>query len=99
MQASLRSSWLRWICCVIAWMASLTFPSRGDELPIIRDVEFQPLAAQVKRVVEALTMLGEPLSPEEAARLERSLDTTGPESAIRTIQEVLDRHCLIGIEI
>ena len=78
----------------------LTGPSsRADELPMVLDVEFQPLSAQVKRVVEALDMLGEPLGRDEAARLEKALDSTGGESAIRTIQEVLDRHCLIGVEI
>ena len=99
MQASLRPSWLRRTCWVIACVAFLNRAGRGEELPVVHGVEFQPLSAQVKRVVEALTMLGEPLASEEAARLERALNTTGPESAVRTIQEVLDRHCLIGIEI
>ena len=36
-------------------------PARGEELSLIQDVEFQPLSAQVKRVVEALEMLGQPL--------------------------------------
>ena len=62
----------------------------------VLDVEFQPLSAQVKRVVEALEMLGQPLARDEKARLEQALDSTGQEAAIRTIQEVLDQHCLIG---
>ena len=99
MQASLRSSWLWLLFGTITWLTSWNAVARGDELPVVRDVEFQPLSAQVKRVVEALDMLGEPLGKDETARLDRALDSTGPESAIRTIQEVLDRHCLIGIEI
>ena len=99
MQARLRSSWMWRLFGTIVGLASWTVAGRGDELPLVLDVEFQPLSAQVKRVVEALDMLGEPLSREERARLEKALDSTGAESAIRTIQQVLDRHCLIGIEI
>ena len=99
MQASLRSSWLWSLIGTITWLTSWHAVAWADELPVVRDVEFQPLSAQVRRVVEALEMLGEPLGKDEAARLDRALDSTGPESAIRTIQEVLDRHCLIGIEI
>src|SRR5262245_34818985 len=72
---------------------------RGDELPMVLDVEFQPLSAQARRVAEALIMLGEPLGREDAAKLEKALDSTGGEPAIRAIQEVLDRRCLIGVEI
>ena len=36
---------------------------------------------------------------DEAARLEKAVDSTGGPDAIRTIQQVLDRRCLIGIEI
>src|SRR5262245_51504051 len=72
---------------------------RGDELPMVLDVEFQPLSAQARRVAEALVMLGEPLGREEAAKLEKAVDSTGGGPAIRAIQEVLDRRCLIGIDI
>ena len=83
----------------IALLGPWNVASRGDELPVVLNVEFQPLSAQVRRVVETLGMLGEPLGQDEAARLNKALDSTGSEAAIRTIQEVLDRHCLIGIEI
>jgi hypothetical protein len=73
--------------------------SRGDELPMVLDVEFQPLSAQARRVAESLVMLGEPLGRDEAAKLEKALDSTGGEPAIRAIQEVLDRRCLIGVDI
>ena len=99
MQASSRSSWLWLFFGTITWLTSWNAVARGDELPMVRDVEFQPLSAQVKRVVEALDMLGQPLGRDEKARLEQALDSTGREPAIRTIQEVLDQHCLIGIEI
>ena len=81
-------------------LLAVTGPSsRADELPPVLDVEFQPLSAQARRVAESLVMLGEPLGRDEAARLEKALDSTGGEPAIRAIQEVLDRRCLIGVNI
>jgi hypothetical protein len=73
--------------------------SAAQDVPIYHDVEFQPLAAQVKRVIEALGMLGQPLPPDEAARLKQAVDSAGSETAVRTIQNVLDKHCLVAIEI
>jgi hypothetical protein len=99
MQASSRLPRLWLLVGTITWLTSWNVGARADELPLVRDVEFQPLSAQVKRVVEALGMLGEPLSRDETAKLDAALNSTGTESAIRTIQEVLDRNCLIGIEI
>ena len=44
--------------------------ARADNLPIVTDVEFQPLSAQVKRIAEALELLGQPLARrrEDASR-------------------------------
>jgi hypothetical protein len=80
-------------------VAAVGSTSRADNLPIVLDVEFQPLSAQVKRVIEALEMLGQPLERDQKARLEQALESTGGEPAIRAIQNVLDDHCLIGIDI
>jgi hypothetical protein len=74
-------------------------PSRGEALPLVKDVEFQPLSAQVKRVLEALEMLGQPLSGDDKTKIAQAVDSTGQDPAIRTIQTILDKHCLIGIEI
>ncbi len=63
------------------------------------DVEFQPLVAQVKRIIEALEMLGQPLERDEKARLNaRSI----PRAASRRsapFRMSWTVHCLIGIEI
>ena len=99
MRASLRSDWLRRPFCLMALAAAVQSTGRAENLPIVMDVEFQPLSAQVKRVIEALEMLGQPLDGSKKARLEQALDSTGGESAIRAIQNVLDELCLIGIEI
>ena len=80
-------------------LAAATAPAlRGDELPMVLDVEFQPLSAQAKRMAEALVMLGEPLGRDDSEKLEKAVDSTGGEAAIRAIQEVLDRRCLIGVD-
>jgi hypothetical protein len=73
--------------------------ARADSLPIVTDVEFQPLSAQAKRVADALELLGQPLGRDEKTRLEKALDSTGGAPAIKAIQEVLDAHCLVGVEI
>ena len=61
MRASLRSDWPRRLLSVVALLAAVHSTSRAENLPIVVDVEFQPLSAQVKRVIEALEMLGQPL--------------------------------------
>ena len=86
----------------VCWdLVSLRQPRRApaDDLPIVSDVEFQPLSAQAKRVVETLELLGQPLTADEKRRVEQAIDSTGGAAAIKTIQQALDPHCLIGVEI
>jgi len=64
----------------------------AQELPVVPSVELQPLAAQVSRLLEALQFLGEPLPADESAAVKSATDVTA-------IQKVLDRHCLVGVEI
>jgi len=72
---------------------------RADELPIVTDVEFQPLVAQVRRVIQALDLLGRPLSTEEKARIDQAINDGDEREASRTIQRILDSACLVGVEI
>ncbi|MCC6363454.1 MAG: CehA/McbA family metallohydrolase [Bryobacterales bacterium] len=84
------------ICCALFLACALM----GQELPAVSGVEYQPLAAQVSRLLEAMDMLGEPLPPKDAAELKRLL--TPPQDgskAVAAIQNILDRHCLIGVNI
>ena len=48
----------------------------AETLPVVADVEFQPLSAQVRRVVEALDMLGQPLPAAEKERIGKAIDST-----------------------
>src|ERR1044072_9756530 len=78
---------MRTLCLVFVASSLL-----ADELPIVSNVEFQPLAAQVERVAEALEMTGEPLPPAERQELRQA-------KTVQEIQKILDRHCLAGINI
>lgn len=72
---------------------------RADALPVVHAVEFQPLSAQARRVVEALDLLGQPLARADRETLDGAINGADRTAGVRTIQEVLDRHCLIGINI
>lgn len=72
----------------------------AQELPLVGKVELQPLGAQVVRVLDALKLLGEPLPAEEDAELRRLAQAPGPvASSVEKIQRILDRRCLLGVNI
>ncbi|WP_337176284.1 CehA/McbA family metallohydrolase [Paludisphaera sp.] len=88
----------RLVLCVVATMGLLS-QGRADDLPVYADVEFQPLAAQARRVAQALEMLGEPLGEEDRARLDAVIGAADEASGVAAIQEILDARCLAGVEI
>ena len=53
-------------------------------------VELQPLAAQVKRVTEALEYLGAPFSAAEQGALEAAMAMSDETAGTRRIQAILD---------
>src|SRR5437660_644556 len=71
----------------------------ADDLPIVHSVEAQPLKAQVQRVAQALEFLGEPLTKEQQAALDRAIANPNGDDAIEAIQKVLDQRCLVGVNI
>lgn len=77
----------------LALLAALT--AQAEDLPLVTTVEFQPLAAQITRVLTALELLGEPLP--EAAALRQLIDKG--QGDVRALQAILDRYCLAGINI
>ncbi len=84
-------------CCLI--LLTLSFAT-AQQLPVVATVEYQPLAAQVSRLLEALQYLGDPLPAKETAELKRlSVAPADPAQAAAAIQGVLDRHCLVAVEI
>lgn len=67
-------------------------------LPVVEEVELQPLKAQAKRLAQALDLLGSPLDGTQQAALQAALDDVEP-SAVRKIQDLFDPLCLAGVEI
>src|SRR4051794_4441666 len=90
-------------CGVLAGVA-LTVMSTGvegaeTEAPKIQSLELQPVAAQVRRVVEALDLLGAPLSSNERERIVVASQENEQEKGLSEIQTILDPHCLAVITI
>lgn len=75
-------------------LASLS-PAMGAPLPVVNGVEWQPLAAQIKRVVEAAEFIGEPFTSEER----KAIDGALKEKDAEKIQAALDARCLFGVHI
>ncbi|HEY3897680.1 MAG TPA: CehA/McbA family metallohydrolase [Chthoniobacter sp.] len=71
----------------------------GAELPTVTGIETQPLAAQVRRLGEALDLAGAPLNADEKSALDSAAKLADADAASAKIQRVLDRRCLVGIAI
>ncbi|MDA1053887.1 MAG: CehA/McbA family metallohydrolase [Planctomycetota bacterium] len=69
------------------------------ELEPVQGVAAQPLKAQVKRVVETLGYLGEPLTAEQQKQFEAAIKEMDDDKAGAAIQAVLDPLCLAGVNI
>ena len=70
-----------------------------NSLPVVTGVDFQPLAAQVRRLFEAMNYLGTPLPASDRKDLDKILSSAETETSAAEIQRVLDRHCLLGVQI
>jgi hypothetical protein len=63
------------------------------------DVPLQPLAAQVKRLRDALAEIGDPLTAEETVKLDGAFEARDEAGGARAIQGILDAHVLLNVEI
>ena len=73
---------------------------RGPDLVRVIDVQMQPLRAQLKRLFETLDYLGQPLlSGEQRSTILNAFERDDEPGALETIQDILDRYCLIGVHI
>ena len=78
----------------------ITVTLSAQQLPIVTTVEHQPLAAQVLRLIEALQIVGEPLPANEVSQLQQlAAATSAKPAAVAEMQKILDRHCLVGVNI
>src|SRR5262245_28848289 len=75
--------------------AFLPLIAAAAPLPVVRDVEWQPLSAQVTRLIQAMEMIGEPLSSSERAAVDEALK--GKDGL--KLQAALDSRCLFGVQI
>jgi hypothetical protein len=80
-----------------SFLAVVSRAGRGTPGPVV--LELQPLAAQVARVIEALTYLGAPLSDADRRALDEALAGTDERAATTRVQEILDRRCLLDVHI
>jgi hypothetical protein len=71
---------------------------RAEDLPLVSDVEPQPLKAQARRIVAALEFLGQPLTAAQRDALDNALNAE-PAEAIGGIQKVLDSLALVGVNV
>jgi len=70
-------------------------PLRAATLSLVGGVEWQPLAAQIERVVQAAGFIGEPFSASERETIDAALK----EKDAAKLQAVLDARCLFGVHI
>src|SRR5205814_10715594 len=65
----------------------------------VTGVDWQPLAAKVERVFEAMDYVGSPITPETKTEFEKMRAGTNPERSVEAIQKLLDPLCLLLVEI
>ncbi len=88
------------LACV--FFLSVTLPADAQPtLPIVEDVPWRPLRAHCSAVLKALNEAHASLPAETVHQLQALLDAEpkNPGRAIRTMQELLDPHCLIAVNI
>ncbi len=84
---------------VVTLLLAAAGVARGETLPVIIDVEAQPLAAQAKRVAQALELAGAPLTPEVSKALDLAIGENDPRHRVERIQAVLDPLVLVMVTI
>ena len=83
----------------LAGMPTRLLAQSASRLSLVRIRDLQPLVAQVKRLLEATEYLGMPLSFGDKDSLNAAFTLDDPVLAGEKIQNVLDRYCLIGVQI
>ena len=86
-------------CLPAVLLAVASFSRTAEPLPVVTEVELQPLAAATRRVVQALELVGSPLDKQQQAAIEKALAGTNGAEAAEQVQAVLDPLCLVGVNI
>ncbi len=66
---------------------------------VVQESDWQPLTAQVRRLIEALDYLGSPLDTKTQSVLKEAMEEKNIKGAGEKIQNALDAHCLFVINI
>lgn len=83
-------------CFALLFAHAITAPAlRAAPLPVVKEIEWQPFAAQVRRVIETLDYLGSPFTALERRDVEAALT----QSDASRLQQALDVRCLFGVNI
>ena len=77
----------------VVFHLSLSTTGWADALPVVNNVEIQPLVAQVNRVIDALEYLGEPLSQADVKSCARRCNQRCTPRLLEPSSEVLDPLC------
>jgi hypothetical protein len=81
-------------------MADIGTPRlHAAEWPMVERVDHQPLAAQLTRLRETLTHLGQPLPQEIVGKLDELDPKLEDASYTQAVQAILDPHCLTAVAI
>ncbi len=67
--------------------------------PIITGIERQPFTTQVRRLLSATEYLGSPLLAADRTAIDAAMNETDAVVAVRTLQQVLDKHVLYVVHI
>jgi hypothetical protein len=84
---------------VLLWFATANCTAFAQKLEIMRGVDAQPLAAQAERVVQALELVGTPLSKQQKAAFDAAINDADAKKSVEGIQRVLDPLCLALVDI
>ena len=96
----MRRSSLQLLVVILLTAGLLTVrPTNAQEIPHVSDVALQPLRAQIRRLIQAREFLGDPFSGEDRKSLESAFELNDERKTVLRIQEILDPHCLIDIQI
>lgn len=91
----LRTTFITSFCVMSLTHANLL----AIDIPRVSNVDFQPLAAQVKRITDSLDSLGQPLTPAAQNLLKQALEQTDQAKAVLAIQDALDPLCIAYVNI
>jgi hypothetical protein len=68
-------------------------------LPVVSEVDLQPLTEHVRRLARQLEYLGSPLQASTLSQLESAFSLAPGQEAVEKIQAILDPLCIIGVNI